>query len=122
MSVNMEIHINGLPELREKLARLGDVMKRRVHDALVLGGEAMKTLAQSLAPVRTGYLRSTIFSRVEDLALRIGASAPYAFYQEFGTRYIRTRCFLSQAVELHMQSLINGINHAIDEAKTEAST
>lgn len=122
MSVNMEIHVESLSELREKLAKLGDIMKGRVHDALVLGGQSMKTLAQSLAPVRTGYLRSTIFSRVEDLGLRLGASAPYAIYQELGTRHIRARRFLSQAVELRMQSLINRINHAIDEAKTEAST
>jgi len=121
MSVKMEIHVQGLPEMREKLANLGDAMKERVHEALVFEGEAMKTVAQSLAPVRTGYLSSTIFSRVEDLILTLGATAPYAAYQEFGTRFIRARRFLSHAIELRMQTLINRINHAIDEAKTEAS-
>ena len=105
MSVKMEIHVQGLPELREKLLRLGESMKERVHDAMVFEGEAMKTTAQSLAPVRTGYLASTIFSRVEGLILRIGATAPYTAYQELGTRFIRARRFLSHAVELRIQFL-----------------
>lgn len=121
MSVEMEMHVKGLPELREKLAKLGDIMKGRVHDAMVFESEAMKSTAQQLAPIRTGYLMSTIFGRVEDWVLKLGATAPYAAYQEFGTRYIRARRFLSHAVELGMQSLIDRINHAIEEAKTEAS-
>ena len=121
MSVEMEMHAKGLPELREKLVRLGESMKQRVHDAMVFEAEAMKRTAQGLAPVRTGYLMSTIFGTVEDWVLKLGATAPYAAYLEFGTRYIRARRFLSNAVELRMQSLINRIDHAIEEAKTEAS-
>ena len=121
MSVKMEIHVQGLPELREKLLRLGESMKQRVHDAMVFEAEAMKRTAQGLAPIRTGYLMSTIFGTVEDWVLKLGATAPYAAYQEFGTRYIRARRFLSNAVELRMQGLINRIDHAIEEAKTEAS-
>jgi len=121
MSVKMEIHVTGLPELREKLAKLRDIMKGQVHDAMVFEAEAMKSTAQQLAPIRTGYLMSTIFGRVEDWVLKLGATAPYAVYQEFGTRYIRARHFLSNAVELGMQSLIDRINHAIEEAKTGAS-
>lgn len=121
MSVKMEIHVQGLPELREKLANISDAMKSRVHDAMVFEAEAMKTTAQALAPIRTGYLASTIFGTVEDWVLKLGATASYAAYQEFGTRFIRARRFLSHAVELRMQSLINRIDHAIEEAKTEAS-
>jgi len=117
----MEIQVHGLPQLREKLVRLDEAMKDRVHKALESEAEAMKNAAKSLSPVRTGYLRSTIFSRVQEWTLRLGATAPYAAYQEFGTRRIRPRRFLSRAVELRIHGLIDRINQAIQGSVLEAS-
>lgn len=118
----MNVSIDGLPELRAKLERLDHSMKEKVRHALVFEGEKIKTTAQSLCPVRTGYLRSTIFARIEDWLLKVGASAHYAAYVEFGTRFIKARHFLSRALELRMQALINTVNRAIDQAIKEASS
>jgi len=117
----MEMHIAGLPELREKLNLLDEGMKRNVHQAMLFEGEAMKNTARAKCPVRTGRLRDSIFAKVADWIIRLGATAPYAVYQEFGTRYIQARRFLSNAVELHMQSLLNRINRAIGDSIQEAS-
>lgn len=38
-----------------------------------------------LVPVRTGHLRSTIFTRSAGRSAEIGASADYALYVEYGT-------------------------------------
>ena len=122
MSVEMEMHIDGVPELREKLDRLGGGMKRNVHDAMRFEAEGMKNVARARCPVRTGRLRDSICAKVRDWVLQLGATAPYAVYQEFGTRYIQARRFLRNAVELRMQSLINRINRAIRRAIEEAST
>ena len=122
MSVEMEIHIDGIPELRKKLNRLDDGMKRNVHDAMQFEAEAMKNTARARCPVRTGRLRDSIYAKVQDWILKLGATAPYAIYQEFGTRYIQARRFLSNAVEIRMQSLINRINRAIRQSIGEAST
>ena len=54
MSVEMEMHIDGLPELREKLNRLDGTMRRKVHDAMQFEAEAMKNMARARCPVRTG--------------------------------------------------------------------
>ena len=121
MSVEMEVRIDGLPELRAKLERLDDGMKEHVRYALAFEGEKIKTTAQALCPVRTGYLRSTIFARIEDWLLKVGASAHYAAYVEFGTRFMKARRFLSRALWLRMQALINAVNRAIAEAIREAS-
>jgi HK97 gp10 family phage protein len=118
----MEIHIYGLPELREKLRRLDEGMKRNVHDAMQFEAEAMKNVARARCPVRTGRLRDSIYAKVRDWIIQLGATAPYAVYQEFGTRYIQARRFLSNAVELRMQSLINRINQAISQSIREVST
>ena len=122
MSVEMEIHIDGLPELRKKLNRLDDGMKRNVHDAMQFEAEAMKNVARARCPVRTGRLRDSIYAKVRDWILQLGATAPYAIYQELGTRYIRPRAFLKNAVSLRMQSLVNRINQAINGAIREASS
>jgi len=116
------MHIDGLPELREKLNRLDEGMKRNVHEAMQFEAEAMVNTAIARCPVRTGRLRDSIYARVQDWVLQLGATAPYAIYQELGTRYIQARRFLSNAIELRMQSLINRINQAIRQAIGEAST
>ena len=122
MSVDMEIHIENLPALREKLIRLDEVMKQKVHEAMQFEAEAMKNVARARCPVRTGRLRDSIYARVQDWILQLGATAPYAIYQELGTRYIEPRQFLKNAVMLRMQSLVNRISRVIGEAIKEAST
>lgn len=122
MSVEMEMHIDKLPALREKLIRLDEAMKRKVHEAMLFEAEAMKNVARARCPVRTGRLRDSIYAKVRDGILQLGATAPYAIYQELGTRHIRPRAFLKNAVWLRMQSLVNRINGVIGEAVREAST
>lgn len=122
MSVEMEIHIDGIPELLKKLNRLDDGIKRNVHDAMVFEADAMKNAARARCPVQTGRLRDSIYAKVQDWILKLGATAPYAIYQELGTRYIRPRAFLKNAVSLRMQSLVNRVNRAINGAIREASS
>lgn len=50
--------------------------------------------ARALAPVRTGYLRSTIGARDNIVTV----SAPYAPYVELGTRFMAARPFLRPAL------------------------
>ncbi|MGQ9460637.1 MAG: HK97-gp10 family putative phage morphogenesis protein [Candidatus Bathyarchaeaceae archaeon] len=122
MAVEMEMNLEGFPELRDKLNRLDDGMKRNVQDAMRFEAEVMKNTARAGCPVRTGRLRDSIFAKVEGWMVKLGATAAYAVYQEFGTRRIQPRRFLSNAVEAHMHSLINRINQAVGQAIGEAST
>jgi len=121
MSVEMEMHIEGVPEVRDKLNQLDDSMKRNIQDAMTIEAEAMKNAARAMCPVRTGRLRESIFAKVEEWTVKVGATAPYAFYQEFGTRHIRPRRFLSNAVESRMQSLVSRVSEALRQAVGEAS-
>jgi len=121
MSVEYEIKIDGTEELKAKIERLDSAMQAKVHDCIREQAEIIKTVAQSLSSAKTGKLRNSIYSQVEDWIAKVGASAPYAVYQEFGTRFIKPIRFLSRAMEMQAQSMINAINQAIDEAITEAS-
>lgn len=121
MSVEYEVEVDGIEELKAKIERLDAALQARVHDRMKEQAEIMKTVAQSLAPIKTGRLRNSIYAQVENWTAKIGASAPYAVYQEFGTRFVSPARFLSRAIEIRTQSMINAINQAVDEAITEAS-
>ncbi len=117
----LNVRIDGIPELRSRLNQLDDAMKEQVRYALAFEGEKIANTAKALCPVRTGYLRSTIYARIEDLTLKVGASAHYATYVEFGTRFMEARRFLSRALELRMQSLVKAVHRAMNWAIREAS-
>jgi HK97 gp10 family phage protein len=123
MAVEMQVDVHGIPELRDKLDRLDQNMRAQVDEALDFEVQAMQTRAQSLAPKRTGYLASTIFAqKVGDWSFKLGAKASYAFFVEFGTRFMQARRFLSRALELSMPGIVQHVNHAIQNAIREASS
>ena len=43
----------------------------------------MKAEAQKIVPIRTGYLRSTIYGKVKEWVVEVGADAAYALFVEF---------------------------------------
>ncbi|MGC8850600.1 MAG: HK97 gp10 family phage protein, partial [Candidatus Bathyarchaeia archaeon] len=68
------------------VARRWSQVTEEFHKALneefdKVGGE-MEAEAKRLVPVRTGYLRSTIYHQVRDLRLELGADAHYALFVE----------------------------------------
>ena len=65
---------------------------------LVKIGAAVATEAKRLAPVDTGRLRSSIFSQPDGPDVLVGASASYAAFQEFGTRYQHAQPFMTPAI------------------------
>jgi len=122
MSVEMTVDVGGITELQRKLARLDQAMRNCVDDALEREVQSMRVLAQSLAPKRTGFLASTVFAeRIGEWAFKLGARAEYAYFVEFGTRFMRARRFLTQALESAKPSLVLRVNQALREAILEAS-
>jgi len=121
VSVEMQIDVRGVQELQLKLDRLDQNVRGKVDDALNCEVEATRLRAQSLAPRRTGYLASTIFAeRVREWAFKLGARASYAFFVEFGTRFMQARRFLTRALDSGLLELVQNVNQAIREAVSEA--
>jgi HK97 gp10 family phage protein len=121
VSVEVTVNINGLSELELKLDRLDLTMRNRVDEALNHEIVNMQAAARNLAPKRTGYLASTVYvERVGEWAFKLGAKARYAYFVEFGTRFMRARRFLSRTLESAMPSLVQRINQVVREAITEA--
>jgi len=82
--------------------------QKAIRGTVATYGEKQFRLTRELAPVDTGFLRSTIRLRVSDdgLAYEVGVRekdyrdaglAFYALYQEFGTRFMRAQPFIFPA-------------------------
>jgi HK97 gp10 family phage protein len=122
MSVEIEIHPKGPSEFRSKMERLDTALKRKVQQQLADLARSIRKTAQRIVPVRTGYLRLTIFAELHDWTIEVGASAPYAAFVEFGTRRMSGRRFLAEAISIHIPQLKRLLNQAVGESLMEVSS
>jgi len=116
MSIEIELEEKGIEELKTKMERLDYNMRRNVHQQLRKLGVDMKNMARQIVPVKTGRLRASIYAKVQEWMLKVGANAPYAVFVEFGTRYMRAHRFLSQTIETYRPRLMEIIKRGIDNA------
>jgi HK97 gp10 family phage protein len=120
MSVEVNIGIAGNEELARAISQFDTEMQNKLHESLQEWAENVKTEAQRIVPVRTGYLRSTIYARTREWNTEVGAEASYAADIEFGTRTAQAKPFLNPAVQSYLPELERLLLQAIDLAKTEA--
>lgn len=116
MSIEFGMNVEGIEELQRTLDRLPRLMHKQVRWALERVGQDIHVDARRMCPVRTGRLRDSIYSKVEDWVLTVGARAPYARYVEFGTRYIDPRYFLTEAIHLNFPNLKRTLDWAVAAA------
>lgn len=121
MSVEVQIGFAGAEEFAGALNRFDSGVQRLVQQRLGEWAETVKTQAANLAPVRTGYLRSTIYTKTKQWQSEVGAEAAYASAVEFGTRHRQAKPFLQPALEQSLPSLERFLLDALDSAKTEAN-
>jgi len=99
------------------LERIAARLKESFSQQLQTVGGLMRNYAYDMCPVRTGYLRSTIFFKpVGLLDFEFGATADYAVHQEFGTRFFAARPFIRPAIEAYREELIQAGWKAVKEA------
>jgi HK97 gp10 family phage protein len=120
MSVEITLDMAGAAEFKQAIVQFDAEMQRQVHEQLAKWAETVKTEAARLVPVRTGYLRSTIFARIQEWNTEVGAEAAYAANVEFGTRHAMAQPFLNPAVQAHLPELERVLIEALNLAKVEA--
>jgi HK97 gp10 family phage protein len=95
----------------------------RVSNAMLNVGYVMQTDAQRWAPRRTGYMAGQISFETlgySAWSFRLVGRAPYTIFQEFGTRYIQPRLFMTQSIQGHQQEMVQAIQDAVSEAIRDA--
>jgi HK97 gp10 family phage protein len=102
------------------MQKLDSDMQREVHSFLASWAADVKAQAVKNAPMVTGYLRSTIYAKIKDWVVDLGADAAYALFVELGTRYMRAQPYLFPAIQQYLPTLEAVIVSAIEQAKVEA--
>ncbi len=115
--MEVSLDVSGLEDVQEALSRFDSAMIAQVHAKLVQWCNAVKTLAQAAAPVRTGYLRDHIYAEVNEWVGNVGSEATYSIFVEFGTRYMKAQPFLYQAIQAQLPQLETILIEAINLAK-----
>ena len=117
--IQLELSSNA-NEVVARLGRLHPLISQAIIKALNLSALVVKTAAKTLAPVRTGNLRASIGSRVENLRQEafVGSPVEYAPYVEYGTRYMQAKPYLRPALEQNIDNVrdffVREINLAIE--------
>jgi HK97 gp10 family phage protein len=104
--------IRGLRELTAKLRNIKGIRPQVVlPGAVVIVGYARRK-----APVDTGYLRDSGFSREADYGADVVFAAPYAYFVETGTSRAPAQPYVRPAMDEHEGEIVDAI---ADEAWRE---
>ena len=120
MAVEVTCNLEGVEEFKKAVEKLDSAMQRQIHEQLAKWAANVKDAAKQLAPVRTGYLRSSLYAEIQGWTAKIGAEASYAGFVEFGTRYMQACPYIYPALQRHLPQLEQIILEALDAAKREA--
>ena len=102
------------------MQRFDSGIQREVHSFLASWAADVKAEAMRLVPVRTGYLRSTIYAKIQKWVAEIGADTTYALFVELGTKYMQAHPYLYPAIQEYLPQLETVVTAAIEQAKAEA--
>jgi HK97 gp10 family phage protein len=117
VTVKIQIDPSEVEAFAEALKQMSESLRDRFAEVLGEIGQQIVVRARAYAPVRTGALRASIYHTItRDLVLRVGAYVYYAIFQEFGTRYIAPRYFLTRAINECMPLLTFAMQEAISKA------
>lgn len=120
MAIDIIYDVKGVEEFKAAMKQFDSGMQRQIHERLANWAADVKASARQRVPVKTGHLRSSIYSKISEWVAEVGAEATYAMFVELGTRYMRARPFIYPAVQECLPKLEAIICEAIETAKREA--
>lgn len=120
MSIEISCYVKGIEEFQRAMHNFDSAIQKHVHRQLVSWAADVKALAKQLVPVRTGYLRSSIYAKISEWVAEIGAEATYGLFVELGTHRMRAQPYLYPAIQRYLPCLEQIILDALEAAKAEA--
>ena len=103
MSVQISVKLSNFDVEKSCFDCLCEQYPEAVGAGMMNVAQNILATANTLVPVRTGYLKSTIsIEQPSNFKLKVKATAPYAYYVEFGTKKMSARLFLTNSVNQHL--------------------
>jgi HK97 gp10 family phage protein len=116
VSVQISVNLSNFDAKRNCLNCLCEQYPEAVATGMMNVAQNILATANTLVPVRTGYLKSTLaIEQTSNFQLKVKATAPYAYYVEFGTRKMSPRLFLTNSVNLHLNEFAPEIEQQIKD-------
>jgi len=94
----VQIKIKNLPEIRRAFTQAPRLTVKYVNKAIARSLLKVERDSKLNTPVDTGYLRASHTTRLLNLKGEVEPMAKYAIYVHEGTRFMRPRPFLLEAV------------------------
>jgi len=107
-SISVRVISNRIPSLPSTVKTdTSTEVKRAAFDVEALG--------KAKAPVRTGTLRRSITTQIDEGGMRavVGPSVDYGIYVELGTRHMAARPYMRPAAEAVMPHYVDRIKFAL---------
>lgn len=113
------IHIEGLDKFIAALNQSPEIVKKYLNNAIRKSIIDIQSTAVPVTPIDTGRLRSSYEIEFGDLRGSTGPTAEYAIYVHEGTRYMKGRPFLKQALDNNVAKIEQTINSQLNQALEE---
>jgi len=113
----IKIAFKGAKETEAFLKQAPEAIRKATKKSLKQAATLIKQEAVRNCPVKTGYLRSTIFYSVngDQYGFVVGARAKYGGFVEYGTRYMRAQPYIRPAFIFVMQNIKSATGKEIEK-------
>ena len=116
---NIQVRITNLAEIQAAFKSAPIKMARNLNDAIRRSALAVQRQSMINSPVLTGNLRASHQSIFEPLKATIQPMANYAIFVHEGTRYMKGRPFLLEAVEAETENINDNFHKAVQDTLDE---
>lgn len=116
---NIQVRITNLAEIQAAFKSAPIKMARNLNDAIRRSALAIQRQSMINSPVLTGNLRASHQSIFEPLKATIQPMANYAIFVHEGTRYMKGRPFLLEAVEAETENINDNFHKAVQDTLDE---
>lgn len=116
------VQITNLPQIRAAFAQAPQITAKYLDKAIKKSALAIEGASKTLTPVRTGFLRASHQVTFAPLQATIMPTADYAIYVHQGTKYMKGRPFLFDAVQAEESDLQKFFTDAVQDALNEIAS
>ena len=108
----MKVELIGIEALEAMFERKMKV-KAKAAKVIKSHGGKMQATAMEKAPVDTSFLKNSITLEISETQAAVESTAPYAVYQEYGTRYQPGTAHIRPAFQKELPEFLDDIKKVI---------
>jgi len=115
----ISVKIENLAEIRAAFSKAPTLMAKNLDKAIKASTLLIERQSKINTPVRTGFLRSSHKTSFSPLRGVLEPMANYAVYVHEGTRYMKARPFLKEAVDSENNQVQDQFKNAVQDTLDE---